>query len=312
VQYFDSLVVNVNASNTPTFTQVGPYVSGASIPALPTTSNNGITGTWSPAINNTATMTYTFTPSAGQCATTTTMTITINQPLQYTLTANDSTVCAGTTVTLSVNIVGAYRAGTVHCNGTPTAVVDVTNPTTGKTWMDRNLGASQAATSSTDDQAYGDLYQWGRGADGHQCRNSATTTTLSSTDQPAHGDFIISNSGNYDWRSPQTDNLWQGVNGANNPCPSGYRLPTSAELDAEHSSWSQNNSTGTFASPLKLPLAGYRDRSYDLLNKVGHRGFYWSSSVNVSSAFCLLFGSPSAGMFNFDRAYGFSVRCIKD
>jgi len=39
---------------------------------------------------------------------------------------------------------------------------------TGKIWMDRNLGASQVATSSTDAAAYGDLYQWGRAADGHE------------------------------------------------------------------------------------------------------------------------------------------------
>lgn len=57
-----------------------------------------------------------------------------------------------------------YPEGTVFCNNVVTTVVDVTNPTTGKTWMDRNLGASQAATSSTDDLAYGDLYQWGRRA----------------------------------------------------------------------------------------------------------------------------------------------------
>ena len=100
--------------------------------------------------------------------------------------------------------------------------------------MDRNLGATQAATSSTDVDAYGDLYQWGRRSDGHQCRTSATTSTLSSTDQPAHGNFIIAPSSPYDWRSPQNANLWQGVNGINNPCPSGYRLPTEAELEAEH------------------------------------------------------------------------------
>ena len=52
----------------------------ATAPALPTTSNNGITGTWSPATINTATVgttTYTFTPAAGQCGTTTTMSIVI-------------------------------------------------------------------------------------------------------------------------------------------------------------------------------------------------------------------------------------------
>ena len=206
---------------------------------------------------------------------------------------------------------GTYPSGSVFCNG-PSAIVDVTNPATGKIWMDRNLGATQAATSSTDVNAYGDLYQWGRRSDGHQCRNSATTTTLSSTDQPAHGDFITINSGNYDWRSPQNTNLWQGVNGINNPCPSGYRLPTDAELDAERSSWNQNNSAGAFASPLKLPMAGYRDLSSGSLAIVGTYGAYWSSTVNGTSSNLLDFNSSNAYMFNYYRADGVSVRCLKD
>jgi hypothetical protein len=306
--------ITVTAPTTPTFTQVGPYLSGASIPALATTSTNGISGTWSPAISNTATSTYTFTPSAGQCGTTTTMTITINQPLQYTLTANDSTVCAGTTVTLSVNIGPFYPAGTVHCNGTPTAVVDVTNPVTGKTWMDRNLGATRVATSSTDSQAYGDLYQWGRRSDGHQCRTSATTSTLSSTDQPAHGSFITTNSGNYDWRSPQNNNLWQGINGTNNPCPTGYRLPTETEINAERLSWSANTSVGAFASPLKLPMAGRRNFSNGSLSGVGSVGSYWNSRVRDEESSHLLFGSGSGNddMDQDHRAFGFTVRCIKN
>jgi gliding motility-associated-like protein len=71
------MTITINPNITPTFAQVGPFCSGATIPALPTTSQNNITGTWSPALNNTATTTYTFTPNAGQCATTTTMTISI-------------------------------------------------------------------------------------------------------------------------------------------------------------------------------------------------------------------------------------------
>ena len=39
-------------------------------------------------------------------------------------------------------------------------------------WLDRNLGALQVCTSSTDEKCYGDLFQWGRGDDGHQDRNS--------------------------------------------------------------------------------------------------------------------------------------------
>ncbi|MCC5924135.1 MAG: hypothetical protein JJT77_10135 [Crocinitomicaceae bacterium] len=72
-----------------------------------------------------------------------------------------------------------FPAGTVFCDAGSTIVEEVISPGTGKVWMDRNLGASQAATSSTDAAAYGDLYQWGRRSDGHQCRTSITTTTIS-------------------------------------------------------------------------------------------------------------------------------------
>lgn len=51
---------------------------------LPTTSNNGINGTWTPAINNVTTSTYTFTPTPGQCATTATMIVTVNSKINPT------------------------------------------------------------------------------------------------------------------------------------------------------------------------------------------------------------------------------------
>jgi hypothetical protein len=127
-----------------------------------------------------------------------------------------------------------------------------------KCWLDRNLGATQIATLSTDVNAYGDLYQWGRGTDGHQIRTSARTSTLSYVDKPPTGNFILTPSEPNDWRSPANPNLWQGVNGVNNPCPSGFRIPTNAELLAELSSWgsSRRSYAGAFASTLRLPRAG--------------------------------------------------------
>ena len=88
-----TMTITVNPNVTPAFTAVSPICSGATLAALPTTSNNGITGTWSPAINNTATTIYTFTPSVGQCAITTTLTITVN-PIVTTNLSNE-TVCQG-------------------------------------------------------------------------------------------------------------------------------------------------------------------------------------------------------------------------
>ncbi|MBU0489427.1 MAG: fibrobacter succinogenes major paralogous domain-containing protein [Bacteroidetes bacterium] len=194
----------------------------------------------------------------------------------------------------------------------PFTFQEVLNPTTGATWLDRNLGATQVATSSTDASAYGDLYQWGRLADGHQIRTSGTTATLCAGDVPGHGNFITNGSSPYDWRSPQNDNLWQGVSGTNNPCPAGFRLPTAAEWDAERTSWSSNNAAGAFASPLKLPLAGHRYSSDGSLFDVGSIGGYWSSTVSSTDARSLYFSSSNAYMSNFYRAYGHAVRCYKD
>ena len=199
-------------------------------------------------------------------------------------------------------------------NGSPVTYGTVVSAD-GKCWLDRNLGASQVATSSMDETAYGDLFQWGRGADGHQIRNplSGTTSTLSGTDSPGHGLFITTSNFPNDWRSPQNNNLWQGVNGVNNPCPSGYRVPTNAELDAELASWGGNqNAEGAFASPLKLPMAGYRSVAVGSVFGAGSNGLYWSGSVDGFTSGNLFFVSGFAVVGSLDRANGFSLRCIKD
>jgi hypothetical protein len=214
-----------------------------------------------------------------------------------------------------------YSTGTVHCNPqNRTAVVEVTNPTTGKIWMDRNLGAERVATSATDALAFGDLYQWGRGADGHQCRNSGTRTTLSSTDQPGHGDFILvsTNSNTDDWRNPQNDALWQGVLGINNPCPSGFRVPTAAEFTSERQSWTGgNNSIGAFNSVLKLPLSGYRERTDGIISLTvsgDPYGMLWTSSIvnNQNEAQFFAYWSGNAFVNPYPRSRGYSIRCIKN
>jgi uncharacterized protein (TIGR02145 family) len=197
-------------------------------------------------------------------------------------------------------------------NSTPGPLVG-TVTSAGQVWMDRNLGASQVAVSSTDTAAYGDLYQWGRGADGHQLRTSPTTSTPSSTDVPGHGSFITTNTSPNDWRVPQNNSLWQGVTGTNNPCPAGFRLPTETEVEIERASWPTNNASGAFESPLKLTVAGSRIPSGALYNG-DISGYYWSSSIYGSNSRTLYFGdiSDDAGIGDHYRIRGFSVRCIQD
>lgn len=189
-----------------------------------------------------------------------------------------------------------------------------------KCWMDRNLGASRVATAYNDTDAYGDLFQWGRLDDQHQTRTSGVTTTLSSSDNPGHSNFIYGMGSPYDWRLPQNDNLWQGVWGTNNPCPSGWRIPTETEWETERLSWSSNDYNGAYASPLKLTAAGHRDSIDAWLEDVGSFGSYWSSAVSTSTfilttaayAGNLTFFCNGAEMGSTDRALGFSVRCVQD
>lgn len=225
------------------------------------------------------------------------------------------------------------------CAGSPTSMSDkgyVYKPvaSAGQCWLNNNLGASYAnsshpdfdphkqASSLTDDKAYGHLFQWGRGADGHELieRNSgdphATSgqiTTVASSHTPPHDDYIAASGSSYDWLSPQNNSLWQGVNGTNNPCPSGYRLPTINELETERLSWSTNDTTGAYASPLKLTLAGIRLVNAGI-NSVGTKGYYWSYNFSMygtvyDSGFLRLHNASSQYRF---RVSGLSVLCIKN
>ncbi len=135
-----SITINVTPPTTPTFTPRPAICAGTSLSALPSTSNNGITGTWSPALNNMATTTYTFTPNGSQCANTTTMTIVVNNTPTISLSSANSTtsqtICQGTSITpitytiggaatgasvsgLPTGVTGSYNAGVFTISGTP-------------------------------------------------------------------------------------------------------------------------------------------------------------------------------------------------
>jgi hypothetical protein len=189
----------------------------------------------------------------------------------------------------------------------------------GSCWFDRNLGASRVPSSMNDSEGYGDLFQWGRGDDGHQAKTSGTTATLSTSDNPGNALFIVaSGTAFYDWRNPQNNNLWQGMSGINNPCPTGWRLPTKEEWEAEVATWSPSNSTGAFSSPLKLTVTGFRDISGPIWGG-GMSGHYWSSTVpppDINSTVSYLLeiwdGTNSNNTSPSRRATGNAVRCRRN
>ena len=105
-----TISVTIVAPTVATFTQIAPICSGATAPALPLTSTNGITGTWSPSTIDTSvagTFTYTFTTTAA-CATGTTMNIVIISTPNVSAVAN---VNACDSYTLPALTVGNYFTG---------------------------------------------------------------------------------------------------------------------------------------------------------------------------------------------------------
>jgi uncharacterized protein (TIGR02145 family) len=247
-----------------------------------------------------------------------------NGSLTYTITG---TPASAGTASFAINIGGQTRpltrtVSSFVCGTSTVPFVYNTLPVTygtvvgagGKCWLDRNLGATRVASSSTDAASYGDLYQWGRSADGHQIRNSqpTTTTKLLNYDSTSSS-FVKVSSG--DWWNGSNNNLWQVVSGINNPCPSGYRIPTSSEFQVEINNWGYDkNSIGANNSPLKLPMAGYRMGFDAGVREETTAGRYWSSTTSSSTtSYNLSFSSSTASSGAFtDRVDGYSVRCIKD
>ena len=202
---------------------------------------------------------------------------------------------------------------------------------TGRKWLQWNLGATSYPPSVfNDSDNYGTLYQWGRNTDGSQY-NSATTlssTQFITTALKTYNDFT--NMGtpqnskfvkvySADWFTPSYDGLWQGVNGINNPCPSGYRLPTADEFTAEKTALNITSTATAFSSTLKLTSRGYRwpDGSPGPAVTAAGTGYYWTSNVvNPASASTSTLASHfrTSGLINntFTKNLGLAVRCIQD
>ena len=280
--------ISANATDNVGVSGVTFRVDGTIIGSEVLTSPYSVSWTTTGITNGIHTITATVRDAVGNAATST-----------ISVTVNNTLTCGSYSVTGSGSDVNTY--GTVL------------GPD-GRCWLNRNLGSSQVAQSSTDPLSYGSLYQWGRGTDGHQSRTSTTTTTLSLIDDPGHPNFILSLSSPYDWRSPQKNTLWQGVSGINNPCPTGFRIPTSTEWGTLASASPTITNSGTaFSSTLKLPVAGYRILNTGLFSQLGTGGYYWSSDSVVPRVYYLSFYSGNANPANSDmRAFGFSVRCVKN
>ena len=291
------VAVTVTPQISPTFTPITSTCLGATMIPLPTTSNNGITGTWSPAINNNVTTTYTFTPNAGQCAATTSQTITITTPKvtsAISFVAPPITVAALPNVTIGTQIwtnknleVSTYR------DGTP--IPQVTDPTA---WANLTTGAwCYYNNDPANGEVYGKLYNWYASA-GIYDAASLNDTTLRKQFAPVG------------WHVP-SDAEWTVLTdflGGENVA-GGKMKSTSILL------WQSPNGDATNESGFTGLPGGYRHDYDGTYGNIGYDGLWWSSSEYGSGASWprTLFYNNGVVYMNFAiKKSGLSVRLIKD
>ena len=155
-----SSVVN----EVPTFTQIAPICSGTAISPLPTTSNNGIEGTWSPTFNSITTTNYTFTPNTLQCTTAAVMTVVVDPNL-----CNDTcwkSVALGQENTLAIKKNGTLWSwgmdalGNLGNGSPPGSITTITIPTqvgTDNDWQFITVGDYHSIAIKNN----GTLWSWG-------------------------------------------------------------------------------------------------------------------------------------------------------
>ena len=211
---------------------------------------------------------------------------------------------------------------TFSYNGQAVTYGIITSAITHRKWLDRNLGAPDVATAYNDWKNMGDLFQWGRKADGHQLINKGATSQqitavngitnqLSSTDNPGHSLFILI-SGGGDWRFPQNPDLWQVSGGVNNVCPVGWHVPSKEDWQAE-----QLGNVQDAFNKLKITLTGDRNYITGELERITTNGYYWSStSVEISFWYYAetlnVYPNNPADISPADHPFGQAIRCIKD
>lgn len=191
------------------------------------------------------------------------------------------------------------------------------------------------------DYKYGKLYQWGRKyGQGYDSSDASVPELVAGPVSLATGQskdnenkFYYNSSSPWDWCDTPYDNLWNSGTEDNpvkteyDPCPSGWRVPTYAELEGlieNYSSWTtdKNGQSGYWfsgassytetVSQVFFPAVGALHHLDGRATSRGTYGGYWSSCPDGTLSKYLTFlsnilVSPSS----YERACGNSVRCVQ-
>ena len=196
-------------------------------------------------------------------------------------------------------------------------------------WSPVNVGQTVISKVGDNVSNGGNLFQWGRLQPlTHESPEVVGPVISAAEVGPS---FITSLDSPWDWLSTKNDNLWNsGTEAApektdNDPCPSGWRVPTKLELDklVGAQTWSAGKASAlsaglltvsaTIPSGAKICFSAIGSRSYNGDSRAqGTEGCYWSSAVDGTNASYLTFKNSEVSVIHPNRTNGLPVRCVQD
>ena len=238
-----------------------------------------------------------------------------------------------------------------------------------------NLGQERDIDGTQNACDFGDLYQWGRWRDGHEKviwtkdadrnidfaaetkDNQKSSSGCTYDSNPFYqvtatgytGKFLTNIGGGGTWTPNYSyQYFWADATYAktsNDPCPSGWRVPTRFEIgalfqgapasmlppsSATQNTWTWRLNTGSRiagsmivtygdgsdkSKRILMPATGMRNSNGELFNG-GSVGYCWSSTyydpLRYSAYNLSFYSTVNAGDTPSDNAYGISVRCVKE
>lgn len=211
--------------------------------------------------------------------------------LKFKIEVTSMSVCKSFTITHSAGSVAPITKSVTY------AVVETDLSGSKKCWITQNLGADRQATSATDatEASAGWYWQFNR-KQGYKYEGTSRTPKTQ-------------------WNSSISENSdWSG---SNDPCAlllnGGWRLPSKTEWENADATAGWDNYNETYASILNLHAAGNLEYKIGVLLNRGSIGYYWSSSQHAAyNAWNIFLNSGNNHMNDYGKAYGFTVRCLRD